>query len=45
VHDAAHGDGRDGVFEDQLFLVVGFEDNRIFVKGTDAPRRLTPLTK
>jgi hypothetical protein len=25
--------------EDQLFLVVGFEDNRIFVKGTDAPRQ------
>jgi hypothetical protein len=29
---ASHDNGRDGVLEDQLFLIVGFEHNGVFIK-------------
>src|SRR5712691_5508063 len=31
---------RDGVFEDQLFLVVGFQNQRVFVETLDSAREL-----
>jgi len=37
---AAHdGNGGDGVFEDELFLLSGFQNNRILVEATDAARQ------
>src|SRR5688572_29897576 len=32
-----HRDGRDGVLEDQLILIVRFQHNRVLVKPTDLP--------
>jgi hypothetical protein len=36
----SHGDRGDGVFEDQLLLVVGVEHDGILVEGADAAREL-----
>jgi len=37
---AAHdGNGGNGMFEDELFLLSGFQNNRILVEATDAARQ------
>src|SRR3984957_2526869 len=41
----SHDDGRDGVFEDQLFLAAGLKHHRIFVETTDAARQLDTAQK
>ncbi len=33
-----HDDGRNGVFEDQLFLIIGFQYDRILVERPYAAR-------
>ena len=37
---AAHdGNGGNGMFEDELLLLSGFQNNRILVEATDAARQ------
>jgi len=38
-------DGRDGVFEDQLFLRSGLEQHRKLIKTPDAAGQLGPVQK
>src|SRR5581483_9346164 len=38
----AHDDRGNGVFEDQLFLVIGFQYDRIFIEGSDTTREFYP---
>jgi hypothetical protein len=42
---ARHDDGRNGVLENQLFLIVGFEHDGILIKRTDAASQLNTAEK
>lgn len=41
THDGTlHHDGRDGVLENQLFLIAGFQHQAVLVETADTPRKL-----
>src|SRR5207302_217834 len=42
VRRPAHHHSRDGMLEDQLLLVVGVQNDRVFVEGADPARQLYP---